>query len=177
MFYETSIALKSDLHVSIFKMLMIDLILGLTLKTEITKLNLNVVIILPAAIEYTTLFGKYCQGQCAVCLQVSLAFIILLLLSGKKLHGGYLHCQVYVMNTENSRFGIASSSRSLVCFAGESGLWADPPVSPSAFVMVCSLFILPKSVSLGGFDYKPASAAISHIFKLQKDPKFLGYST
>ena len=38
MFYETSITLKIDLHVSNFKMLMIDLILGLTLKTEITKL-------------------------------------------------------------------------------------------------------------------------------------------
>ena len=137
MFYETSIALKSDLHVSIFKMLMIDLILGLTLKTEITKLNLNVVIILPAAIEYTTLFGKYCQGQCTVCLQVSLAFIILLLLSGKKLHGGYLHCQVYVMNTENSRFGIASSSRSLVCFAGES----------------CNLQILSDTVTVGNKSY------------------------
>lgn len=78
MFYKASITLKIDLHVSIFKMLMIDLILGLTLKTEITKLNLNVVIIFPAAVEYTTLFGKYCKGQCTVCLQVSLAFIILL---------------------------------------------------------------------------------------------------
>ena len=87
MFYETSITLKSDLHVSIFKMLMIDLILGLTLKTEITKLNLNVVIIFPAAIEYTTLFGKYCKEQCTVYLQVSLAFIILLLLSGNSSMG------------------------------------------------------------------------------------------
>ena len=108
MFYETSITLKIDLHVSNFKMLMIDLILGLTLKTEITKLNLNVVIIFPAAVEYTTLFGKYCKRQ-MYCLFTGLPCIYnITSFKWKKLHRRYLHCQVYMMNTEKSQFGILS---------------------------------------------------------------------
>lgn len=66
---------------------------------------------------------------------------------------------------------------SQVCFDVESGLRANPPVFPSAFVTVCFMFTFPKLVSFYCFDHKPASASISHRFKLHKDPKFLGHST
>lgn len=51
-------------------------------------------------------------------------------------------------------------------FDVESGLRANPPVFPSAFVTVHFMFTSPELVSFYCFDHKSASANISHKFKL-----------